>query len=401
MRLTSYTIRMMRGLCGAVLLTLAFGLPAQAAEPIVIGQLAPMTGKSATQGVAMTRGVKLALERINNGYKVPMRNGDPVKLGPGLLDGRKLKVIVADTQSRPKSGMDAVRKLVNVNKVPIVIGTYSSGVTVPTAQYTNSVGVLQMGVGSTSPKLADINPYFFNAIGTDRLMGEQLAEFAKKDSGATRFTSMAMNNPFGVGIQQNACRRLEEIGVKCVNQVLYASEKSDYRPIIRAVFRNNPQAGIFTGYGTDARLILKQMYELGKKLPKGWYADYPTMWSNEVSEIAKVANGIKGLKPGSSGKFYQSEYAIPYKKKFGEKPLTAFGPYGYDATMLIALAIHKAGTTNPDDLISALQAVSENYKGVTGGKKFDENGMQVNETYQKVIYKNGKLQPYNPKNTSG
>lgn len=379
----------------AAVLALGASLPAQSAEPIEIGQITSLTGTNAVQGLDMQRGVELAVERINNGYDVPMTDDSRKTLGPGLLDGRPLKVLVEDTESRPAAGMDATRKLVNVDNVPLIIGEYSSGISVPTGQFTNSNGVVQIGVASTSPKLAEIGPYYFNAIGTDVLMGRKLAEFAHEDSGATRFASITPNNPFGVGVEIQACERLAELGGECISESRYELEKSDYRPIIQATFREEPEAGFFTAYGTEARLILRQMHELGMKPPKGWYADYPTMWSNEVKDIAEVAEGIKGLRPGpSGGGFYESEYAEAYEEKYGEPPTTAFGAYAYDSAMLAALAIEAAGSTDPDDIKDQMQSVSESYQGVTGGKAFDENGMQVDESYRRMIYQNGELVPY-------
>jgi len=377
------------------LLALAVGAPAQAATPITIGQITSLTGTNAVQGEDMKRGVALAVKRLNDGYGVPMTDGSRKQVGPGLIDGRPLKVQVEDTESRPASAMDATRKLVSVDHVPAIVGEYSSGITVPTGQFTNSNGVVQIGVGSTSPKLADIGPYYFNVIGTDRIMGKKLAEFAHEDSGADKFTSITPNNPFGVGLEINACGRLEELGGKCVTTSRYELEKSDYRPIIQATFRNDAQAGFFTAYGTEARLILRQMHELGLKPPKGWYADYMTMWSNEVKKIHEVADGIKGLRPGpSGGGFYESEYADAYEKAYGEAPTTAFGAYAYDAAMIVGLAIDKAGSANPDAIKDAMSEVASHYKGVTGGKTFDDNGMQVDETYRRMIYKDGKLVPY-------
>lgn len=386
--------RRLAPLAGGAILALCAGMSVHAAEPIRIGQITSLTGTNAVQGLDIKRGVQIAVERINNGYAIPMTDGSEKKIGPGLLDGRMVEILVEDTESRPASAMDATRKLVNVDDVPIIIGEYSSGITLPTGQFTNSNGVVQIGIGSTSPKLAEIGPYFFNAIGTDVLMGEKLAEFAYEDSGAERFTSIVPNNPFGVGVELTSCQRLSELGGECVTKTRYDLEKSDYRPIIQATFRNDAQAGFFTAYGTEARLILRQMHELGMKPPKGWYADYPTLWSNEVSDIAEVAEGIKGLRPGTSTDFYESEYASIYEEKFGESPTTAFGAFGYDAAMLVALAIQKAGSTDPDEVKEQMRPVSKTYKGVTGGKEFDENGMQVNETYRRMIYKDGELVPY-------
>lgn len=389
------------GRVGSMLAAAAFAmsvnLPAQSAEPIEIGQITSLTGTNAVQGLDMQRGVELAVERINNGYDVPMSDGGSKTLGPGLLDGRELKVIVEDTESRPASGMDATRKLVNVNDVPVVIGEYSSGISLPTGQFTNSNSVVQIGVGSTSPKLADIGPYYFNAIGTDVIMGRKLAEFAMEDSGADTFTSITPNNPFGVGLEIQACERIAEMDGECVTTSRYELEKSDYRPIIQATFRDDAKVGFFTAYGTEARLILRQMHELGLRPSQGWYADYPTMWSNEVQDIAQVAEGVKGLRPGpSGGGFYDSEYADAYEEKYGEAPTTAFGAYAYDAAMLVALAIESAGSTDPDQIKDHMVPVSETYKGVTGDKTFQDNGMQADETYRSVVYKDGELEPYQP-----
>lgn len=379
----------------AVVIAVVITTAAQAADnPVKIGVITPLTSTNAVQGEDILRGIKLAVQRVNQGYAIPMQDDSPKQLGPGLLDGRKVKLLVEDTASRPKAAVDAVRKLINVDNVEIILGAYSSGITVSSGQYSNDNGVIQIGIGSTSPALADIGPYFFNIIGTDKLMGQALAKFAYEDSGVKKFTSIAPNNPFGVGVEIQACNKLKELGGECVTTVRYKLKKSDYRSIIQAAFRGDAKAGFFTAYGTEARLILRQMYEKGMELPKGWYADYPSMWSNEIGKISVVGEGIKGLRPGPSGKFYQSEYAQPYKKAYGEAPTTAFGAYGYDAAMVAMLAIQKAGKVDAEALQETLRKVAEKYKGVTGDTSFDDNGMQVSETYQRVIYKNGKLVPY-------
>jgi branched-chain amino acid transport system substrate-binding protein len=385
-----------RTVASAVALAAAAGLTAgtAAAEPIKLGQITSLTGTNAVVGQDMKRGMELAVQRVNNGYEVPMDDGESRKLGPELLDGRQVKVIVENTESRPASAMDATRKLVNVDDVPVVVGEFSSGISVPTGQFTNKNQTVQISVGSTSPKLADIGPYMFNAIGLDDIMGAKLAEFAMEDSGAKNFASITPNNPFGVGLELNACKTVKNAGGKCVNTVRYELNKSDYRPEIKQLFRGNAEAGFYTAYGTESRLIFRQMYEMGKEMPKGWYADYMTMWSNEVKEIPQVAEGVKGLVVGVDSNFYDTEYAQAYDEAYGEAPLTAFGGYAYDAAMLAMLAIDEAGSTKPKQIAEALHEVADDYKGVTGDKAVDENGMQKRESYQRKIYKDGKLQDY-------
>ncbi|MBK1667568.1 hypothetical protein CKO28_05920 [Rhodovibrio sodomensis] len=385
-----------RTVASVVALAATAGLSAgpAAGEPIQLGQLTSLTGTNAVVGQDMERGMQLAVQRVNNGYEVPMDGGETRKLGPGLLDGRQVEVIVENTESRPASAMDAVRKLVNVDDVPVVIGEFSSGISVPTGQFTNRNQTVQISVGSTSPKLAEIGPYMFNAIGLDNIMGAELAQFAMQDSGVKKFASITPNNPFGVGLELNACKTVKQAGGACTRTVRYELNKSDYRPEIKQLFRGDTKAGFFTAYGTEARLILRQMYESGKEMPKGWYADYMTMWSNEVKEIPQVAEGIKGLVVGVDSNFYDTEYAEAYEREFGEAPLTAFGGYAYDAAMMAMLAIDQAGSTKPKQIAEALHEVADDYRGVTGDKAVNENGMQKSESYQRKIFKDGKLRDY-------
>jgi branched-chain amino acid transport system substrate-binding protein len=367
--------------------------PALADDTVELGLITSLTGTNANLGQDMERGARLALKRINAGYEVPWADGGTKTIGPGLMQA-EVAITAENTESRPQSAMDAVRKLVNVDKVPVVIGEFSSGITVPTGQFTNENQVVHISVGATSPKLRDIGPYFFNAIGLDDLAGEAVANFALEDSGAESFGSIVPNNPFGVGVEINTCKTVSKAGAECVSKVRYKLKQSDYRAEIAATFNPKPEAVFYTAYGTEARLIFRQAYEQGKVPPKGWYAPYMTMWTNEVAEMPAIAEGVKGIMVGVSGDFYQTEYATPYEQEFGMAPTTAFGAYAYDATMLAALAIDKAGTTDPDAVAKALKEVSTSYRGVTGDKSFDADGMQIEESYQRKIYKDGKLVDY-------
>src|SRR5699024_9332235 len=244
----------------------------------------------------------------------------------------------------------------------------------------------------TSPKLREIGPYFFDVMGLDHLMGQAMGEFAVKDSGAEKIASLVANNPFGVGMEIQGCIKVEDMGSECVTKVRYRQGKSDYRADLQRVESKDPGAAFFVAYGTDANLILTQAYELG--ISPNWYAAYPTLWTNEIADNPQVGEGIKGLRVGEADDFYETEYAKPYEEAFDMPPSTTFGGYAYDSAMLAALAIKKAGNATADGIKDALGPVSKTYKGATGNKEFDEDGMQVEERYAPVIFKDGKLQLY-------
>lgn len=352
-----------------ILMLVASSNTAIAQQPVVIGSISPLTGTNAVQGSDMKNGEELAMEEVN---------------AAGGVLGRPLKILFEDSESRPKGGIDAAHKLVAVNKVPVIVGAYSSGISLPTGEYTNAQKIVQISVASTSPALRKIGPYFFNSIGLDEVMGTELAKFAMEDSGAKRFASITVNNPFGIGIEIWTKAYVDTQGGEVVTLVRYDERKPDYRAEIERLFSKKPEAIFFTAYGTESKLILKQAYEMGLKPPKGWWADYITMWVNEV--IPETAEGIKGLDSGIGFGRYD-HYRDAYVNRLGKEPMTSFGAYGYDAVWLVALAINFANSTKSDDIRDALFPVSKIYYGATGGKTFDKDGMQEVDFYSKYITK--------------
>lgn len=366
--------------------------PASAAD-IKIGVLVPLTGFSSINGKDISRGIQLAVDRINKGFDIPQTDGSTVRVDPAALGG-KIQLIIEDTESRPASALDAMRKLVNVDKVPVVLGVLSSGVCVPTGQFAQKSKVVEICAASSSPELRKIGPYLFSAIGLDDLMGRALTDFVVKDSGAKTFSILTANNPFGVGMEIQSCKQFEDkYHGKCVTSVRYEEGKSDYNADLRRAVSQNPDALLFTAYGADARLMMQQAYQQGIQVSKNWYADYPSLWITDIAKTPQIGEGIKGLEPGSDGPAYQA-YSAAYKAAFGEDPTSVFGSYSYDSAMLVALAIKKAGASTSDAVRDALTPVSQTYAGVTGSKAFDADGMQKSESYRPVIVKDGQLVPY-------
>ncbi|HKJ95349.1 MAG TPA: ABC transporter substrate-binding protein [Gammaproteobacteria bacterium] len=369
-----------------------------AQDTIKIGQFTSLTGPSAVVGQDMQRGVKLAADRINDGYDVPMQDGSTVHLGPGLL-GKKVQVIVEDAESRPKGAMDAVRKLVNVDNVPVVLGEYSSGLTLPTGQFTNKNHIVQISIGANSPKLRDVGPYFFDMIGLNNLEGPPMVNLAMKAENAKTFATIVPNNPYGVGLEEGLCDTAENNGGKCVARVRYDNNQTDYRAQLRQISRPKPDAVFFFAYGSDATLLLRQASELGMDVSGKWFGPEMSNWVSEVSKnenISKIADGVRGIVLSVGGDFYDKEYAQPFEKAFGEKPASSFGAFGYDAMMVAALAIHDANSTDPEKIKDAIPAAAEKYKGLTGTKAVDKDGMQKNADFDVKVYRDGALHDYSP-----
>lgn len=357
---------------------LGFATTAVGAQPIVIGAINPLTGPNDFIGVDQKRGQELAKDEIN-------------EMG-GVL-GRVLKIIHEDSESRPEAGITAAHKLVDVNRVPLILGVFSSGVTLPIGAYTNEQGIVQINVASTSPKLREVGSYFFSIMGLDELMGSELANFAMEDTGQKKFSILVPNNPYGIGMRIWMKKTVEEAGGEILDVVEYELFKTDYRAELQRLFAHNPPAILYTAYGKESRILHKQAYELGLYEEGKWYGGYITMCVGDA--IPETAEGVKGLAPAYLGPAAE-HFRKAFKEKYGEDPASSFSAYAYDSAWVAAIAINFAGTTDADAVRKALYTASRIYSGASGGgdKTFDKDGMQATETYQTLIYRKGEYKHY-------
>lgn len=346
-----------------------------AEESIKIGAILPLTGTSEVEGQDMNRGLKIALEEIN---------------ASGGVMGRELEAIVEDTETRPKAGLDAVHKLVDVNDVPIILGAYFSSVSLPTGKYSNDQGVVQIS-WSTSPALRDIGEYFFGVTGTDELMAKNTVEYAADDADTKKFGIIVDNSAYGLGVLENSKKAIEDMGGEIVSVVKYEREKADYRPELERLFSNEPDVVVGTLIGKDARKIFKQAHELGFKPAKGWYLSWVSLAT--APAIPETVEGVKGLIGRFKGP-QANRFNAKYEKRYGEEPPTVWGHYAYDAAWLSALAMNFANSTDPDEIKDSLMNIAPVYRGVSGGgnKSFDEDGMQKFASYQRMVVKDGELE---------
>ena len=230
-------------------------------KPIKIGALFPLTGASTHEGIDERRGVELAVDEIN---------------AAGGIGGRPLEVIFEDSESRPDAGVDAAHKLIDVDKVPVIIGVFSSGVTLPVSEYAQEQGVVVINPASTSPKIRDVGDYLFSTIGLDHLMGSEQAKFALEE-GCTKASVLVPNNPYGIGMEEWMVKTFKEGGGEILDIVEYPLEQTDYRAEVQRLFAHDPPCILYTAYGEESRIITKQAYEMGLGRDAKWFGGYLTL----------------------------------------------------------------------------------------------------------------------------
>jgi branched-chain amino acid transport system substrate-binding protein len=347
----------------ALTLALVAAVPA-AAKDVVIGAVIPLSGASATQGEDQRRGMEIAIDEIN---------------AAGGILGDKLKLIIEDSGGRAPAALDATKKLVAVDKVPVVMGEYSSGITIPIAQYLVQEGRLHINIGSSSNAIRNLGPTSFSVIGLQSVSGK----FAAADILAQNWKKIAIvgpNNAFGQSMAEGLKQDFEKLGGSVVSTLLYTEGQTTYRRELQQIAQSKPDAFVYSAYGKEAAVINREAFELAiNKTP--WYAIYLSMCTADSQPEYVI--GQYGMDLNFIGPQGES-YEAAYKKKYGMGFKTTFSGYGYDAVKIIATAVVKAGSADPGALRAELLTIGKNYQGATGAIAFDADRQRSEQPYLRL-----------------
>jgi branched-chain amino acid transport system substrate-binding protein len=336
-----------------------------------VGAVLPLTGSSASIGEDQRRGIELAVEKINE---------------DGGVLGKEFNVVVEDSAGQANSALDAAKKLTTVDKVPAVMGEYSSGVTVPLGQYLQKTGRVHVNVGSSSPEIADIGDMSFSVIGLDTIASGFAAE-ELTDRGLENVAVMVPNNSYGEGIAEAFEDKFTAMGGTVTESILYPEGKTSYRAELDRLVDAEPDAILYSAYGQDAAAINQQAYEAGLQ-EQPWFGVYLTMCtSDSPPETVEGQIGMDVNYIGPAGEDYQSMY----EEKYGEGFVSTFNGYTYDATMMLAEAIEKAGSAEPDAIAEAMAELGQGYEGVTGEIALDEQNQRSDQPYLVLESKDGEI----------
>jgi len=337
---------------------------------ITIGAVLPLTGANATVGKDQQRGIELAVAKIN--------------AGSGVL-GRKLAVVVEDSQGQTTATIDAARKLVAVSRVPLVIGEYASGNTIPMQQFLQQSSVVGINVGSSSIELRGTGAMQFSTIGLDDKAGEFSAN-ALYDKGFRKVAMLAPNNAYGSGIARSVADAFTGKGGQVVASELYTEGQPNYRQELARLANADPDVYVVTTYGRDGATINAEMFELAMT-SKPVFDIY---LSQDVPDSdAKAVEGRIGMDVTSS--VGGSEYAAYYRRTYGEGFMTSFSGFAYDAVFLAALAIEKAGAPDAGKVAAAIPEVAVSYQGVTGALAVGPDGQRLAQPYTLGTVRAGRI----------
>jgi branched-chain amino acid transport system substrate-binding protein len=337
--------------------------------PITIGFVGPLTGDAAAVGADMLNGAKLAIDEMN---------------AKGGVRGQQVKIIAEDGRCTPAEAANAFQKLVNVDKVTVIIGGLCSGETLAGAPIAEAAKIVMISPGSSSPKVTDAGDYVFRNYPSDAFKGIAIAKYFK-DMGYAKVAIITQNTDYATGLRDSIVTNVGEDNV-VFNETVEESGK-DFRSLLTRL--KDMDFDVFVpNMQTDGAVgtLVAQYVELGLKKP---IVGTDTADSMAVVDIAgDAAEGVSLVNVPSAGE--GKPFEATFTAKFG-KPQSSisWASYSYDAANILMGVMEDVGTdgTAMKDALYDL----DGYKGIVGTVSFDKNGDPVGVSYVLKQFKDGAI----------
>jgi branched-chain amino acid transport system substrate-binding protein len=350
-------------LSAAAICVFAGAVSAQEAV-VKIGHVAPTSGWMAAVGAESENGARMAIDELN---------AKAVTVG-----GKKVRfeLLARDDAADPSRAPVVARELVAAN-VNGVVGHLTSGSTIAAAKIYSDAGVPQVSPSATSPVYTRSGyKTAFRTVGDDALVGSRLGRYAIKEMKATRFAVIDDRSAYGRGVAEEFSKAVAAAGGSVVDTQYTDDKATDFATILAAVKAKNADVVFFGGMTQQAGPMLIQMKQLGigARFMGGDGLCVPDLVSNWARGSATDGQ-IVCASPGGLEKTDDPAtiaFLANYAKRSGSGS-TFFGPYAYDAVMVLADAMVRADSTEPARYLAEL-AKTKGYKGATGTISFDEKG---------------------------
>jgi ABC-type branched-subunit amino acid transport system substrate-binding protein len=359
-----------------------------------VGMVVSLTGAAGRFGQAASKSVELAFSELNKAA------------GAQGIAGCKLAFDVRDAQSQGSVAVDQARQLVDLKKVPAIIGGIISSVSIPiVTSVTGPAGVVQISPASTSPTLTKLaaegktNGWFFRTITSDALQGTAAAKYAI-DQGMLSMAVINVNNDFGVNMLAEFRRAYEALGGKILSVTPYNPQQSTYNAEVTNALKGEPPVLYFIGYPGDGTTIVRTWIQQGGAQ------------RFLLNDGMNAADFIKGVGPQFLGNAFGTSSGTtktPSTEYFAKAYPAMSGGFdaaapaadrAFDAGAILGLGIAQGGKfdapsirdairrvtepggevvhAGPEGFARALQLIKDKkpvrYVGVIGAVQFDKNG---------------------------
>jgi branched-chain amino acid transport system substrate-binding protein len=367
-------------------------------EPIPIGVAVPLTGNAGAYGPDMADAAKRTAAKINS--------------AGGILGGRKLELVIEDSESSAAVAANLTQKYINVHRCQSLVGYWGTpeGMSSRPIAVQNKV-VLKVSSAANAITEGDTQGYVWRYQMKATDWGIVISRATEK-LGYKTFGVMGLQNAFVLPIMNVFQERMTAAGRKVVDSLVYNPEQPSYRAEVERIFGKKPEAVYCFGLLPDFVSIMREVYRGGfdsKVVALSIMADAEGKFVQAVGP--QVAEGIRHFQP-------MPDVAAPGYKRFLQlmgapaDRVYLFPPNTHDQIAITALAMERAKSPmavdwskqiitvgngpgeTVDDIVDALKLVragkSVNFQGAGSTCDFAPNGDQMGRGMGQWIIKGGK-----------
>jgi branched-chain amino acid transport system substrate-binding protein len=350
------------------------GSAAVAAEPLVIGEINPMTGALALQGTSVHQGIALAIEEQN---------------ARGGIEGRSITLLSRDDEGRPERALAAAEELTGRRGAVALVGGYVDSLVGPIAEVADRARVPYLATASLDERLTERgNRYFFRISSLSsyvRVTTGMILDTLKADNIAILYS----HTPGAAQLARRQKETLEKAGVRVSVYEPFAPGLSDFTPFLIRIRDQGAQVLLSDTFFADHLLLVRQMAQAGITV-RAFLGAFGMEFPSVIRELGPSSDGLYGttawqpeVNPGPQDTESRA-FIDAYTKRFGGAPVP-LSMHGYAAAraLLAALGTAKRGgrPLTGEALRDALAAAD--VATPLGRVKFDSKGDPL--FYERVV----------------
>src|SRR5438128_10768912 len=312
--------------------------PALAQEPIRIGVTQPLPGAFAASGNYVAQGAKIAEEHIN---------------AAGGVLGRKIQLVIEDNKSNPTEAVATAEKLIAKDKVPVMMGAWSSTLTLAIMPKLMEYQVPMLVETSSSGKITTSgNPWIFRISPTSEMEAKAFARNVK----ALRIRQadfLATNNDFGLGASQEFSQMMKAQGVQIGVMETMDPKATDFSAQLAKIKASGGDTLFATTAVEQITLILKQAkdQQLGARIITTGGSNSPDQLIQQAGEAANGSLHLVFFTPWFTDAVKHPDIAKKFVAEWSARKhevggLTE-GFRGRDGIYTIVAGINAAGKAEP------------------------------------------------------
>ena len=345
-----------------------------------------MTGAFAASGNYVTEGAKIAADQIN---------------AAGGVLGRKIQLVIEDNKSNPTEAVATAEKLIGKDKVPVMMGAWSSTLTLAVMPKLMEYGVPMLVETSSSGKITTSgNPWIFRISPTSEMEAKAFASMTKS-MGIKKADFLSTNNDFGLGAAKEFSEMLKGQGVQVGVMETMDPKATDFSAQLAKIKASGSDTLFVTTAVEQITLILKQAKEqqLKARIITTGGSNSPDQLIQQAGDAANGSLHLVFFTPWFPEAVKNPDLARKFVAEWNARkhPVGGLteGFRGWDGISTIVEAIKVAGKAEPQAIQKALWNVK--VKGINGDIAFIKQGPPGNESAQNVpsVYvvkiENGKV----------